>query len=322
MSVLSSCHATEIDRVRKCSVAAVNYLLAHQEADGAWRDFQLWVGASGPWLTAVVGRALVEPRSSVSLSNDHPSMLRARDWLRKVEKLPQGGWGFAEDTHVDADSTAFVILFLSQWHNLDKKRLAELLRTFLKDTGGASCFRDFDTVPTAWKQSHPDVAAVVGAAFDRLDDKVNAEACKDYCLRCLETDGPVASHFWKSAVYTPAMTALLLSQTGDFRQGQFERIPFSFTSALEIALSLQLAVQAGSTFGLLTERLLDAQLEDGSWPASCQMSNPTIDQPWTQPDAVGSYTQRFADHKRLYATAQSLFALSYALKRLEGQSLV
>lgn len=245
-------------------------------------------------------------------------MVRARDWLRKVENLPEGGWGFAKDTHVDADSTAFVVLFLALWHDLDKERLAGLLRTFLKDAGGVSCFRDFDTVPTAWKQSHPDVAAVVGAAFHRLDDTVNAEACKAYCLRCLETDGPVASHFWKSAVYTPAMTAFLLSQTGDFRDGQFERIPYSFTSALEIALSLQLAVQAGLPLDVLTERLLDEQLEDGSWPASCQMSNPTIDRPWTQPDAAGSYTQRFADHKRLYATAQSLLALSYALTRMEG----
>lgn len=319
MGVPSGCHATGIDRVRECSVAAVNYLLAHQEGDGAWRDFQLWVGASGPWLTALVGRALVEPRSSVSLTNEHPSMLRARDWLRNVESLPEGGWGFAEDTHVDADSTAFAVLFLAQWHDLDKERFTGLLRTFLKDAGGVSCFRDFDTVPTAWKQSHPDVAAVAGIAFDRLDDKVSAEACKEYCLRCLETEGPAASHFWKSAVYTPAMTAFLLSQTGDFREGQFERIPYSFTSALEIALSLQLAVQAGSPFDVLIDCLLDAQLEDGSWPASCQMSNPTIDQPWTKPDAAGSYTQRFADHKRLYATAQSLFALSYALKRMEGQ---
>lgn len=307
------------EQIRQSCAAAVNYLLEQQDPDGAWRDFQLWVGASGPWLTAVVGRALLEPQSSVSLEKEHPSMVRARAWLHRVEKPRDGGWGFSDATHVDADSTAFVVLFLENWHDLDSARLARLLRTFQTETGGVSCFHGIDTIPEAWKKSHPDVSAVAGLAFDRLGDQTSAEAAKAYCLKFIEDEGPAASHFWKSAVYTPAMTACLLSQTADFRYSSLEKIPHSYVSALETAFSLLLAVHSGAPFSEVVDRVMNAQLADGSWPASCQMSSPTSDRPWAQPYSVGSYTQRFADHKRLFSTALSLLGLSYALERIERE---
>lgn len=305
------------EQIRQSCAAAVNYILEQQDTDGAWRDFQLWVGASGPWLTAVVGRALLEPHSSASLDKGHPSMVRARAWLHHVENPCCGGWGFAETTQVDADSTAFVVLFLANWHELENARLACLLRTFQCETGGISCFRGFDTVPDAWKKSHPDVSAVAGLAFDRLDDQISAEAAKTYCLQRIEAEGPAASHFWKSSVYTPAMTACLLSQTADARRTSLEKIPYSYSSALEAALSLLLAVHSGASFHKPVDRVVNAQLSDGSWPSSCQLSSPTSERPWAQPNSAGSYAQRFADHKRLFSTALSLLGLSYALKRAE-----
>ncbi|MEM7120312.1 MAG: hypothetical protein AAF563_03485 [Pseudomonadota bacterium] len=303
---------------QSCS-AAVDFILEQQDSDGAWRDFSLWVGSSGPWLTGIIGRALLEPDSSVSLTKEHPALVRARDWLHQVERASAGGWGFSEDTWVDADSTASAVLFLAKWSDLDNERLADLLRTFQRDDGGIACFRMADGVPDAWKASHADVTAVAGLAAARLGDRSSAEAAKDYCLQCLEVEGPVASHFWRSSVYTPAMTAYLLFHTNDIRYKHLSRIALSFSSTLETALSLILAVHSGAPIQDCAEKILNAQLSDGSWPASCQMSSPTSLRPWTQANGFGGYRMRFADHKRLFATALSLLALSCALKLTESE---
>lgn len=307
------------EQMRQSCAAAVDFILAQQESDGAWRDFSLWLGPSGPWLTAIVGRSLLEPGCSVSLKKEHPALVRARRWLHRVEHANAGGWGFCEDTWVDADSTAAAVLFLANWCDLDNERLAGLLRSFQQDDGGIACFRRAAGVPEAWKDSHADVTAVAGLALDRLGDRNTAEAAKAYCLHCLDVEGPAASHFWRSTVYTPAMAAYLLFHTGDVRHRHLSNIALSYSSALETALSLVLAVHSGAPVREPADRILNAQLSDGSWPASCQMSSPTSSRPWTLANGTGGYGKRFADHKRLFTTALSLLGLSFALKLAESE---
>jgi squalene-hopene/tetraprenyl-beta-curcumene cyclase len=70
---------------------AVDYLLAEQEANGAW--YGRW-GVNyvyGTWsaLTAL---------NAAGLAPDHPAMLRAVDWL-KLAQNPDGGWGEDGDTY-------------------------------------------------------------------------------------------------------------------------------------------------------------------------------------------------------------------------------
>ena len=94
----------QLDRDRDDPVTreAIDYLLAEQEANGAW--YGRW-GVNyvyGTWsaLTAL---------NAAGLSPEHPAMRRAADWLRAAQN-PDGGWG--EDggtyprrggTHPDAD---------------------------------------------------------------------------------------------------------------------------------------------------------------------------------------------------------------------------
>src|SRR4051812_27115425 len=88
---------------------AAAFLCAHQDEDGAWRDFVMPPGRSDAWVTAYIGRAL-HRIDAVDLA---PKLERAAAWLLgHVEH--DGGWSYrAGHVPSDADSTAHVLAFLS-----------------------------------------------------------------------------------------------------------------------------------------------------------------------------------------------------------------
>jgi hypothetical protein len=82
--------------------------------------------------------------------------MRADAWLRASE-FPDGGWGYAEQTGPDADSTSLALLFLrTRGGNVTSERR---LCTYQQPDGGFSTYGQ-DASHGSWVQSHPDVTAI------------------------------------------------------------------------------------------------------------------------------------------------------------------
>src|SRR5437762_11644312 len=89
----------------------LDYILGLQAMDGSWSEWELPPGESSPWTTAFVGyrlRLLPPCLRKRAIS----ARQRAAEWLVRAE-FAGGGWGYNDTVGVDADSTAFGILFLS-----------------------------------------------------------------------------------------------------------------------------------------------------------------------------------------------------------------
>ena len=83
------------------------FLLARQDRDGLWRDFVTPAGKASQWPPGYIGAAL-------PLNGDTADALeRAADTLVAAQNL-DGGWGYNEDVPTDADSTAWVLRFLTR----------------------------------------------------------------------------------------------------------------------------------------------------------------------------------------------------------------
>jgi squalene cyclase len=86
--------------------SGVAFLLERQGEDGLWRDFKTVAGESADWVTGYIGRSLQRagaPRSALA---------RAAGALLERQR-PDGGWGYHEGVPTDADSTAYVSIFLA-----------------------------------------------------------------------------------------------------------------------------------------------------------------------------------------------------------------
>src|SRR5215471_10501013 len=87
---------------------ALRFLLSAQDADGAWRDFDLPPGAAEAWTTAYAGRCVREAASEASVT----ALARARVFLKRQARV--GGWAYNRACPCDADSTAHALIFLSE----------------------------------------------------------------------------------------------------------------------------------------------------------------------------------------------------------------
>lgn len=90
--------------------AGLHYLRSNQATLGFWSDWQLPPGESRMWTTAYIGYRLSSLPSTYRATIDE-HLARADAWLRASE-FPNGGWGYAEQTGPDADSTSLALLFL------------------------------------------------------------------------------------------------------------------------------------------------------------------------------------------------------------------
>lgn len=95
------------------AIAKTAELLAlHQRDDGHWEDFKLTVGLGTEWVTGYIGVMLSEaPRAGVEDERIGSMLDRAAEWVIAAEH-EGGGWGFNDDSGVDADSTSSCLLFL------------------------------------------------------------------------------------------------------------------------------------------------------------------------------------------------------------------
>jgi hypothetical protein len=289
--------STEFTRV-ECAIArGIQYLIAIQEPDGSWWDFELPVGRSDQWVTAYVGYALA--LAGHRWADAHHAARRAAKWLDEHRTAP-AGWGFNARTGSDADSTAFALALFEELG----LPVGEVDRQFLLEHwqagGGFSTY----TTPDAWGLAHPDVTPL---AFRVLGPQQQAERERQllaYLERCRLDGGGWPSYWWRNESYaTFAVAELLGAGAVTGRPRVDPENPFDLACGLGVA-----AIAGAGERDDLLAGLLGAQRENGAWSGSpnLRVTNPDCGRPWERPAAAGEY---YEDFRATITTATAVRAL-------------
>lgn len=264
--------------------ASVIWLLAAQDDDGAWREYECSVGQSTSWTTALTLMCLSfvkgDDLEQLTASVKH----RACGFLRRAMR-PTGGWGYNEDVAEDCDAIAHAVLALRlNGFDVPQRSLSRLL-DYEVAPGAFRTFADRGS-RHSWGTVHPEVGAVAAIA---LSDEGRMARVWASLESEIEQFGVWTSFWWNHPVY-PTFTALWL------RSEMTEPSPLSakvrsviensvgFDEVAHAALSGLIAVKVGSVE--LATKALDVlaarQLEHGGWPGSAfvRLPEPNCTSEW------------------------------------------
>jgi hypothetical protein len=249
---------------------AVDALLEQQDKDGFWHEFDLKPGPSDAWTTAWVGWCLCR-----TLGIDLRQEARIRQSCRYAASVvwssrAQGGWGYNRSTGPDADTTAWVLRFLSSCgYRVDP---TGYLAPYVDPGGGVHTFRELDF--GAWTDAHDDVAANAGLALatssaSRLIAPVRERLVQRF---------PIVTYWWSTSTYGLAWCVRFLNASGGLpckvrslaRSSIFnlQESESAFEAAHQILAVLE--TEQSSTAALaLVNRLLDLAGPQGWEGSSC-----------------------------------------------------
>lgn len=271
----------------------MQFLLARQDADGLWRDYDLEPGASEAWTTSLVALAVGAPEA----------VERARSAVRA--RLGPDGCGYNAVTAADADTTAWALRLLGPG-----APVAALSR-FVDGEGRAHTFAD-PVVFGAWSGAHADVTPVVGLALLACDGPGWAvERIRAACLADQRSDGGWDAYWWDGDAYAVARNLEFLAASGGVPAGVaaagrvwLDGVPAP-VSAFDAAAQLEVARMVGAPVAERAAALAALQRADGGWPPS-----PTL----LVPDQGGGEAgPPHADVRGLVSTAAAVRALDGAL---------
>jgi hypothetical protein len=224
---------------------------------------------------------------------------RAADWLQANE-LEGSGWGYAESTGADADSTALGILFLQA---IGRRAPAPAIHRLLGlrcEDGGFATYGS-DQAFGSWTASHVEVTATAALALQAAgtEPDVVARAAAFVRLR-RRPDRLWDSYWWTSPCYATEIAVRLLGAPA--RQGSCPAMrEIQPASCFDAALRT-LVVGEGA------EDLRSTQNPDGSWPSApvLRLTHRDVYLPETAGDAGPCY----ADPQRVFTTATVVSALA------------
>ena len=284
--------------------AAAQFLIAHQDTDGLWRDYRLPPGPSTSWTSACVAWCLA---AAVPQS---PALQVAVQALHANWKT--GGWGYNSSTAIDADSTAWVLRFMARMQHPCISDATRYLSPFIAQGGGVHTFpsQRFGT----WAHQHADVTPVVGLALLECGgDPDIIEQLRTWSLANQSSEGHWHSFWWSTHAYATARNLEFLAASGGLtgiaihsaRRWFASQSPASssFEAAQHLIISTLLKIPSDQ----LADNLIRLQIPDGGWPAS-----PVL----IVPDQMNAgLPSTHADSKRLMSTAMALHALTWPLTR-------
>ena len=203
----------------------MRFLLARQGQDGLWRDFLTPAGQASEWPTGFT-------LAAVHLAGgDRGALMRAAEALVASQR-PDGGWGYSEIVPSDADSTAWVLLSLSQMRDCDPacRRAAEFLighQRFV--SGGVSTYREAGPIRAfmgmsrlipfgGWCAPHTEVTATAGralAALGSANTRERAAAAWRYVRSRQRAEGSWYAYWWSSPHYATAQAVELALALGE-----------------------------------------------------------------------------------------------------------
>jgi squalene cyclase len=328
--------------VKKALADGVAFLLARQGPDGLWHDFATLAGPASDWPTGFIGVQLLAagvPGAPIGAAADALIKRQHRD----------GGWGYHRDVPSDADSTAWVLMFLAAagCESQLLERAGRCLRRHQDPRSGGVCtYCDPEPIRRymaagrradlrGWCSHHLEVTATAGRAFAAVPrGRFRAEA--DLAWRYVEprqaADGGWDSYWWVGRHYPTLQAAALGCALGDPRPATqaaawalAEQLPGGAwaesgtgRSAFATALSLMVTALSGGQVDVVRRGLLELiglQQDDGGWPAHALMRIPPPHV--AEPDDFGAWRADglgtgvvVRDHHRLFTTAACISALA------------
>jgi hypothetical protein len=301
------------DRVHR----AVAAIVAAQDTDGSWSDFEVaGMGASGPWVTAAIGLRLVELPAAFRTDASARAVERAIAWL-----AAEPTWSYNSKTPADADSIAHALLLLATAGRSREAAVDQLLG-FQTVDGGFSTFApnargaDF----ASWSISHPDVTPVAVRALAPHRARADVATSLGRALDRLtgdRADGRWPAFWWAldwytAAAWSRACAALAVAWPPPTRP------PLGpLRAPLDAAYLLEVALAAGwEAISLAIADTLCATVGDGElWPAvaSLRVVAPNVARPWELSGDHGG--RRYADLRGLYSSAIIASALAQFAER-------
>jgi squalene-hopene/tetraprenyl-beta-curcumene cyclase len=322
---------------------ATRFLLASQDPDGLWRDFHTPAGTASQWPSGFIGTAL--PRSDDTAD----ALERAADTLVATQHL-DGGWGYHEDVPTDADSTAWVMRFLTRLGRDDVcLRAARCLMHHQRGrNGGTATYSDSGPIRQfmglrrwvpfwGWcaPQTEVTAAAAMALASARPDD--SAAQLQDawrFVASRQRGDGSWSSYWWTSPHYTTlqavelalaaadetavrrAVLWTIVHQRDSGGWSLLEAADSAFATALAVSILLRANADADRVQRGLV-RLVGLQQADGGWGTHPILRIPLP--PDRDPNREGPWRPvRFGpgidvpDQHRTFTTAACVAALTLA----------
>lgn len=272
---------------------AVSFLISHQDADGYWRDYQLEPGRSDAWTTACVGFALVQVKGRC------PEVDKAAKVLLSTRR--PSGWGYNSLTSCDADTTSWVIRFLSAVDAMEGLDAADILSTYITHSGRVHTFPAMGHFGS-WGREHDEVAPLVGMALLATGNFAVAESVRQGVLNRSNW----MPFWWHCYSYLCAQSLEFLALGGGIPDEIKMREAAILASLSPIPSSIfDLAQRLSATSSIdgdvPCDALFEAQEKDGGWPPSFELLVPS------QQDEFSG--DPVADDRRLMSTAMSILAL-------------
>jgi uncharacterized protein YfaS (alpha-2-macroglobulin family) len=316
--------AISSDRKRAVEQAiayGLEYILDRQSKSGSWTEWALPPGKSAPWTTAYIGyrlRLLPPCLSARAVAASHA----AAAWLLEAE-FPGGGWGYNEAVEVDADSTAYGILFLSSADHAIPESSYQRLKQFQRSDGGFSTYIG-DESTDSWAVSHPDVSSIATLAlltkYARTNEAVDRGA--EYVLAECTPSGLWNSFWWESPLYSTEACLSLVREANariDMAKTGESLLRIEPGNAFEAALlvsSLLSTCPDGTPPDVLAlvDSLLQEQRSDGTWTSEpiLRVTRRDCFEPWSCPEAG----PLFPDPGRLFTSSTVLETLSKVCARM------
>jgi squalene cyclase len=288
----------------------VGFLLANQSADGLWRDFDTPAGEASYWPTGFVAAALH------AAGVGHEFLYRTAETLVASQNA-DGGWGYNDRVPTDADSTAWVVIFLTRMgsHETSCRRAAACLLTHQRArNGGVATYatpgpiRRFMGIGRwmpfwGWCRPHSEVTAAAGSALAGFEPGrwvLSIESALRFVCAQQNAAGSWSSYWWTSAHFTTAQAVEFATichrrdvitraaewalrtqgDDGGWAAG-------GDCSAFATAMALSILVSAGAAGPLIeraVKRLIALQLADGGWPCGPIMRIPVPAQMYPEED--------------------------------------
>ena len=304
---------------------AIRYLLSAQSLGGAWWDFPVSIGCSGPWVTGVVGEVLNECPEPLRPPMLEAALVRAVRYLERSQ-LPEGGWGYNEALPADCDSTAYAMIFLHSMGTRLENRPLAALRAFQREDGA---FLTYTGAPPghSWGAVHYDVHGPAVRALGRVLGRDHESAAKGlrYSVRGLDQQRVWPAFWWQPQVYSVYQNLLCLEELGalaSISEAKCEVFLPTFSNATPLCTALS----GLAAYFLRQEKmardslssLLKTQLPDGSWPSSkaLRVTDANCLEPWSvAPNATAGPLYR--DTRRIFTTALALKLLQRSLQQAE-----
>src|SRR3989344_4152373 len=294
------------EKIKQSITNAQKFLIENKDRDNLWRDFDIRnYGILEDWITAYTGLALAG--SGVSKSFLRP----IAETLANRQNQEVGGWSCDERVVPDTDTTAFAILFLSEFGYDDKiKRAQNFIRKQQMPNGSFRTYQPDLIAPfipgltsEGWSGGIPEVTATASRALG--GDKKGIS----YLEKSALPNGGWREYWYNKDIYVNVQGILTLKDTSSAERivndtkdkllrSEAGDNPF-YQSLIIIGNATQ---QRINLIQKNIETLLDMQREDGSWksPEMLQFPLPPNTEPWNDPRRI---REDLYDQKRIFTTS-------------------